>query len=93
MNATVQFVSGPNHAEPPNGVLVPPNALHGDTGSEYVLVVSDQHAIARKVRVLARRPDALVVEGLTGGVDLIVNAPATVKDGSRIRAASQGTAR
>jgi HlyD family secretion protein len=86
MNATVQFQSdAPTTAEGVSGVLVPANSLHAEGGRHYVLVAYKAHAIARDVQIVTRRSDGAVVRGLNGGEDVIVDAPADVKDGSRIR--------
>jgi hypothetical protein len=37
------------------------------------------------VKVLSQRSEGYVVEGLSGGEDVIVNAPADLKDGDRIK--------
>jgi len=86
MNATVQFISdAPASTEAASGVLVPANAIRGDKGRRYVLVTYQGHAIAREVRVIKTRSDGVVVDGLTGGEDVIIGAPPTVKEGSRIK--------
>ncbi len=86
MNATVQFISdAPASTEPTRGVLIPAKAIHSDGRRQYVLVAYEGRAIARDIRVITQRSDGTVVDGLTGGEDLILDAPPTVKDGSRIK--------
>lgn len=86
MNATVQFVSDASPTtETRSGVLIPANALHSGSGGQYVLVARNDHATARAVRVVQRRSDSFVVDGLNGGEDVITNAQPAVKDGDRIR--------
>jgi HlyD family secretion protein len=86
MNATVQFVSdAPATAQTSTGVLVPTNALRSDGDHKSVLIAFDGRAVARSVRVISQRSDGYLVDGLTGGETLIVNAPADLKDGSRIK--------
>lgn len=86
MNATVQFISdAPASTEATSGVVVPANALRSDHGRQYVLVAYQDHAIAREIRVVRQRSDGIVIHGLTGGEDVIVGAPPTVNDGSRIK--------
>jgi HlyD family secretion protein len=86
MNATVQFqADGSTIAESVSGALVPANSLHAEGDRHYVLVAYKAHVIARNVRIVTRRSDGAVVRGLNGGEDVIVDAPAGVKDGSRIR--------
>jgi len=86
MNATVQFASdATTSADSVSGVLVPANALHGEEGRQYVLVADNDHAIARNIQIVIRRSDGVVVRGLSEGEDVIVNAPAGVRDGTKIR--------
>lgn len=90
MNATVQFLSDESTiGKIANGVLVPANSLHTEGSREYVLVAYRDHATSRNVRVVIRRSDGVVVRGLNGGENVIVDAPAGVKDGSRIKQKSQ----
>jgi len=99
MNATVRFIldspsgmSG-SPSSTRRGVLVPAKAIRTDRATPYVLVAADDRAVARTVRTLTTRGDQLIVEGLTGGEDVIVDGPATVKEGSRIRLQNKGAAR
>jgi HlyD family secretion protein len=86
MNASVQFVSDtPASTESAIGVLVPANAVRNENGRQYVLVAYEGRALARDIRVVKRRSDGIVVDGLAGGEDVITGAPPTVKDGSRIK--------
>jgi HlyD family secretion protein len=84
MNATVRFASDFPVRANGGDVLVPAGSLRADNGHQYVLVAHEDRAIARAVRVIGHRPDEAVVNGLAGGEEVIVNAPAVVKDGSRI---------
>jgi len=101
MNATVRFItdspSGASDASSgarrPGGVLVPVNAIRTDRATPYVLVAARDRAVARTVRTISTRGDQFVVEGLTGGEDVIVNSPATVKEGSRIKLPHEGAIR
>src|SRR5262245_57633441 len=99
MNATVRFIldspsgmSG-SPSSTRRGVLVPAKAIRTERATPYVLVAADDRAVARTVRTLTTRGDQLIVEGLTGGEDVIVDGPATVKEGSRIRLQNKGAAR
>jgi len=86
MNATVQFLSDATAtAETATGVLVPTNSLHTEAGHQYVLIAFNDHVVVREVRVVGRRWDGVVVDGLSGGEDVIIGTAATLKDGSRIK--------
>ena len=88
MNAHVEFIpdANPATADPkPSGVLVPAAALRDVGGKKLVLIAYQNKAIAREVRVIGRRAEAYLVEGLTGGEDIIINPPAGLKDGDIIR--------
>jgi HlyD family secretion protein len=86
MNATVQFLSdATTNAETATGVLVPTNSLHTEGGRQYVLIALNDRAVVREVRVVSRRPDGAVVNGLRGGEDVIIGTTAVVKNGSRIK--------
>ena len=86
MNATVQFLSDEKPAQQaPAGVLVPTAAVRDLNGKKVVMVDYKQHAKAREVQVIATRTNGDLVNGLTGGEDVIVNGPADLKDGDRVK--------
>jgi HlyD family secretion protein len=86
MNATVRFLSdAPSPGPPDTGIVVPGSAVRADGARRYVLVVSQDRAVAREVRVVTIRGDRVVVDGLNGGEHVIVNPPDAIKDASRIR--------
>jgi HlyD family secretion protein len=86
-NANVRFLAeeGKNQAQVSSGAVVPTAAVHDSAGKKVVLVAFNGHAVAREVKVQSQRSDGFLVDGLTGGEDIIVNAPADLKDGDRIR--------
>ena len=87
MNASVAFASDdkpPAAAEGPAKpvVIVPASALKD--GSVFVLL--EGKAVRRSVKTGAASPQGIRVEqGLVGGEDVIVNPPATLKDGDKVR--------
>lgn len=86
MNATVQFLSDASPtAETFTGVLVPTKTIRMDGHRQYVLIAYQSHAVMREIHVLRQRPDGTWVDGLTGGEQVIVGGPPSLKDGSRIR--------
>jgi hypothetical protein len=50
-----------------------------------VFLLYKDHAKAREVQVRSTRSTGYLVSGLTGGEDVIVNAPADLKDGDRVK--------
>jgi HlyD family secretion protein len=86
MNATVAFV---DPAAPPQqrtaapaAITVPASAVR-DQG---VFVVSDGRALRRHVQVAATTPQGVrISQGLLGGEDLILNPPANLNDGEKVR--------
>ncbi|HUO30096.1 MAG TPA: efflux RND transporter periplasmic adaptor subunit [Bryobacteraceae bacterium] len=85
MNASVAFLAdAKNAAATPSQpiVIVPGSAIHDGK----VFVVLDGRAVSRQVRAGAPNSQGVRIEqGLIGGEDLIVNPPATLKDGDRVR--------
>ncbi len=84
MNATVTFFADAA-AAPAAGetaIVVPPSAVRGDA----VFLAVDGKAVRRPVRTSGRTTRGLrVAEGLTGGEHVIVNPPAGLADGMRVR--------
>ncbi|HEV2962932.1 MAG TPA: efflux RND transporter periplasmic adaptor subunit [Candidatus Angelobacter sp.] len=86
-NANVRFLAeeGKNQAQVSSGSVVPTAAVRDSGGNKIVLVAFNGRAVARPVKVQSQRTDGYLIEGLAGGEDIIVNAPADLKDGDRIR--------
>lgn len=87
MNASVAFVSDEPtpQATAPTGkpVVYVPGAAVRDGA---VLVVVGDRAVRRSVRVSGSTSQGMrVEEGLIGGEDIILNAPADLKEGARVR--------
>ncbi len=88
MNASVAFVTEANQVlkstqgqEAPV-VFVPPSALRNDA----VFVMLDGRAVRRTVKAGGTTAQGIRIEdGLIGGEDLIVNPPADLKDGDKVR--------
>jgi len=86
MNAAVAFIGENKPAaagEPARTVVfVPPAAVRGDK----VLVLAGDRVIEKTVRTSGSTPQGLrVEEGLLGGEDLIINPPATLKPGDKVK--------
>jgi HlyD family secretion protein len=86
MNASVAFLSdeklaGPGAPAKPV-VLVPPSAVRNNA----VFLLLGGKAVRRPVKTgPATNQGVRIEEGLIGGEDLIVNPPADLKDGARVR--------
>jgi len=87
-NANVRFVAdekGKATQTVSSGAVVPTSTVHDNGGKRVVLIAFNGRATMREVKVLSQRSDGYLVDGLTGGEDIIVNAPADLKDGDRIK--------
>ncbi len=87
MNATVQFLSDekPAQVQSVTGAVVPTAAVKDVNGKKMVFLDYKDHAKAREVQVIATRNTGYLVSGLNGGEDVIVNPPAGLKDGDRVK--------
>ena len=86
-NANVRFLSEENNkpTQVATGVIVPTSAVRDNNGRKTVLVAFNGRAVAHEIKIVSQRSNGYLVNGLTGGEDIIVNAPAELKDGDRIR--------
>ena len=85
MNASVAFLSDEKNAAatPSQPIVIVPAAAIRDS---KVFVVLDGRAVTRPVKPGPANSQGVRIEqGLIGGEDLIVNPPATLKDGDRVR--------
>jgi len=86
MNASVAFVADAKPAsvtEPQKPAIVVPSAAVRDGA---VFVVSNGRAVRRQVKAGSAVAQGVhIEEGLIGGEDLIVNPPADLKDGDRVK--------
>jgi multidrug efflux pump subunit AcrA (membrane-fusion protein) len=87
MNATVRFLTDENRgpATKSSGVLVPTSAVRDRNGKKIVLIALDGKAAVREVRIRATRSNGYLVEGLSGGEDIITAGPTGLQDGDKIR--------
>ncbi|HTW59432.1 MAG TPA: efflux RND transporter periplasmic adaptor subunit [Terriglobales bacterium] len=91
MNATVRFLANeaPKSTSGPAGVFVPSTAMHDRDGRKIVFIAFNGRAVAREVHITSERSDGALVDGLVGGENVITTAPATLKDGDRIKIKGQ----
>ncbi len=91
MNATVRFLANdkPKNTSDPTGVFVPSTAMRDRDGKKIVYIAYNGRAVAREVHVVSQRADGALVDGLVGGENVITTAPATLKDGDKIKIKGQ----
>jgi len=91
MNASVAFLADEPNASPGAAakplIVVPTDAVKNDA----VFVMVGGRAVRRAVKTGPTNSRGVQInDGLIGGEDLIVNPPANLKDGDRVRAKSAG---
>src|ERR1700693_1643412 len=93
MNATVKFLADEapknKNVQEPSGVYVPSTAIHDRDGKKIVLIAYNGKVVAREIHVIGQRSDGALVNGLVGGESVITTAPATLKDGDKIKIKGQ----
>jgi HlyD family secretion protein len=87
MNSSVAFVSEEKvavvGAQARPVIMIPVAAIHDNA----VFVMFDGKAVRRAVKTGSTNSKGIRIEdGLIGGEDLILNPPATLKDGDRVKA-------
>jgi HlyD family secretion protein len=85
MNANVQFLSDTNQAAGARGVVVPIAAVRDRDTKKYVYVVEGSNATEREVKVLEPRSAGYLVDGVPAGTTVVVNPPAALKNGGRVK--------
>jgi HlyD family secretion protein len=90
-NATVKFLANdtPKTTKGPAGVFVPSAGIRDKDGKKIVLIAFKGRAIQRQIQIVSERSDGALVDGLVGGEDVITTAPATLKDGDKIKIKGQ----
>ena len=91
MNATVKFLANetPKTSKGPAGVFVPSTAIRDRDGKKIVLIAFNGKVVAREIHVVSQRADGALVGGLIGGENVVTAAPATLKDGDKIKIKGQ----
>jgi HlyD family secretion protein len=91
MNATVRFLANdnPKDTKDPAGVFVPSTAMRDRDGKKVVYVAYNGRAVAREIHIMSQRADGALVDGLVGGENVITTAPASLKDGDKIKVKGQ----
>ena len=93
MNSTVKFIADePSQKSNPSshaGVFVPSTAMRDRDGKKIVYIAYSGRAVAREIHVMSQRADGALVDGLVGGENVVTSAPATLKDGDKIKIKGQ----
>jgi HlyD family secretion protein len=93
MNATVKFLADEapkaKTEKEPTGVYVPSTAIRDRDGKKIVFIAYNGRVVAREVHVVGQRSDGALVDGLVGGESVVTTAPATLKDGDKIKIKGQ----
>jgi HlyD family secretion protein len=93
MNSTVKFIADESPQKSnntrPDGVFVPSTAMRDRDGKKIVYIAYNGRAVTRDVHVVSQRADGALVDGLVGGENVITSAPATLKDGDKIKIKGQ----
>jgi HlyD family secretion protein len=89
MNSSVAFVAKeqPKNATAAAPVITIPSSA---VKNNAVFVVADEKAVRRAIKTSGSTSQGVRVEqGLNGGEDLIVNPPADLKDGTKVKVISR----
>jgi HlyD family secretion protein len=91
MNATVRFLANeqPKNSAQPAGVFVPSTAIRDKEGKKTVFIAYNGKVVAREVHITSQRADGALIDGLVGGESVVTSAPATLKDGDKIKIKGQ----
>jgi len=93
MGVKVAFQEQGNSVAPPAGragVLVPESAVSENGGKKYVLLVIDNVVERRAIATAGvRGKDILVTSGISGGDKVIINTPANLAAGARVKEKSE----
>jgi RND family efflux transporter MFP subunit len=86
MGVKVAFQEERSDAAPQSGVLLPERALSQEGDRTIVWIVNGDLAERRAVSTGGKQDsEVMIVAGLSGGEKVIINAPAGLKDGARVK--------
>ncbi len=91
MGVRVSFLEAakPQQAEQPKGVRVPGTAVIERDGAQVAFVVGDKDTVQQRTLKVAGKlgDDAHVTEGLDAGETVVLDPPAELKDGTKVKLA------
>jgi RND family efflux transporter MFP subunit len=86
MGVKVAFRDQPGTAATTNAVLIPKQAVRASDGRDTVLVYADAQVERRAVQLGGERgADVLIRAGLTAGDKVVIEGPAQLEDGDRVK--------
>ena len=86
MGVKVSFIESGTPSATARNIQVPKSALRRDGEQDIVFIVADSKAERRAVKVASTSGDTITLaSGITEGENVIVEAPAELKDGARVR--------
>ncbi len=89
MGVKVAFQEERAESAPQSGVLLPERAINRDGERTIVWIVRGDVAERRAVSTGSKQDsEVMIVAGLSGGEQIIINAPPEIRDGSRVRVLS-----
>jgi HlyD family secretion protein len=86
MNANVNFISKEKTDAMVTPIEVPFSAVVSRNGSRKVLLVSGGKAVEKQIRLIGKKTNGYLVEGISDGDTVVVDPPAGLKTGDRIKA-------
>ena len=86
MGVKVSFIETGAPSQTQRNIQLPKSALRRDGEQDIVFVVADNKAERRAVKVASTSGDTITIaSGITEGENVIVEGPAELKDGARVR--------
>lgn len=85
MNANVNFISQGNANAKVSPIEVPFSAVISRNGSRIVLAVSDDRVQEKQVHIIGKKTNGYLVDGIGSGEIVVIDPPAGLKNGDRIK--------
>jgi HlyD family secretion protein len=89
MNANVNFISREKAAAKISPIEVPFSAVISRNGSRIVLVVSDDRVLEKQIHLIGKKTNGYLIEGISDGATVVIDPPAGLKTGDRIKVKSR----
>jgi HlyD family secretion protein len=89
MNANVNFISREAAASKISPIEVPFSAVISRNGSRIVLVVSNDRVVEKQIHLIGKKTNGYLIEGISDGDTVVVDPPAGLKTGDRIKVKSR----
>jgi HlyD family secretion protein len=89
MNANVNFISKEKTAVQASPIEVPFSAVISRNGNRIVLVVSGDRVLEKQIHLIGKKTNGYLVEGISDGNTVVIDPPAGLKTGDRIKVKSR----